>query len=221
MPCHERRTQDSPLLERLIAYAESTHAFITLRKRYPDHADHSVRVTRIAFEVGKLLKFSLPDLSDIILATLFHDCGKSQISEEIIDNPGRLPDEQMAVMQLHVQFSVDVAPVSPRIRAIIALSHTFQKRPYQATPRGEDAEEISILMLDEEVRYLASVLSACDLADVATSDRIYRKAIFEPKAVTSFLSNGFVGGGDEVLKAVLLALFPSVVVAVTSQISVT
>jgi hypothetical protein len=221
MPRNEKRTQDSPLLERLIAFAESTPAFTALRKRYPDHAEHSIRVTRIAFDVGKLLKFSPQDLADLTVATLFHDCGKSQIPEEIVNNPGKLPDDQMTVMQLHVQFSVDAAPVDSRIRAIIALSHTFQRNPYQATPAGEDAYEVSTYMLSQDVKYLASVLSACDLADVATSKRVYRPAITDPDDITSFLSQTFLGEGEGILRAVLLALFPSAVVTVASQISVT
>lgn len=67
-----------------------------------DHEAHSRRVCQyaaiLAKEVAKLDASIEPDM--IEQAALYHDIGKANIPNEILDKPGRLTDEEFSLIKL-------------------------------------------------------------------------------------------------------------------------
>lgn len=63
---------------------------------------HSVNVGLIASIIGKWLNYSEEDIQILTLCGLLHDIGKILIPDEILSKPGRLTDNEFAIMKNHV-----------------------------------------------------------------------------------------------------------------------
>lgn len=63
---------------------------------------HSVNVGLIASIIGKWLNYSKEDIQILTLCGLLHDIGKILIPDEILSKPGRLTDNEFAIMKNHV-----------------------------------------------------------------------------------------------------------------------
>ena len=62
---------------------------------------HSERVAQYCSSFSKRLSFPKKDMEKIYLAGLLHDLGMIYIPTEIIQKPGPLNDEEMAVVKQH------------------------------------------------------------------------------------------------------------------------
>lgn len=62
---------------------------------------HSINVAILSGVLGQWLNFPPDKVEDLVCAGLMHDIGKTQVPLEILDKPGRLSDEEMAIMRRH------------------------------------------------------------------------------------------------------------------------
>ena len=62
---------------------------------------HSVDVAMISMIIGKRHGLSRDEIREIGVAGLLHDMGKSKIPTEILNKPGKLTDEEFALMKRH------------------------------------------------------------------------------------------------------------------------
>lgn len=65
---------------------------------------HSVDVATIAMILAKQQSLSKQEIYEIGISGLLHDIGKTQIPLEILNKPGRLDEEEFAVMKQHPVF---------------------------------------------------------------------------------------------------------------------
>lgn len=142
-----------------------------IETRDPYTSGHSLRVQKLAEEIGERMGFGERRLSDLSAAALVHDIGKIEIVyEEIITKPGTLTDEEMKVIQSHVTRGVEIltslASVGPRI--IRGVRHHHERFGGGGYPDGIQGQQIPL-----EGR----VIAVCDAIDAMLSDRPYRKAL--------------------------------------------
>jgi HD-GYP domain-containing protein (c-di-GMP phosphodiesterase class II) len=138
-----------------------------------DHAytgAHSHDVVRLALEVGRRLGLGAQQLRDLEFGALLHDVGKIAIPKHIIDKPGKLDDQEWAVMRTHTiegQRMLDsVGGVLGQAGVIVRSSHEH----YDGTgyPDGLAGASIPIE---------ARICSTCDAFSAMTTDRSYRQAL--------------------------------------------
>lgn len=161
----------------------------------PWTAGHSQRVTSLALEIGKEMGLSANDLETLHLGGLFHDIGKIGIPEVILDKPGRLTDEEYAIIQEHPKKGAEMLkPIQAYHDAIPIVFQHHEQFDGQGYPLGLSGEEIVLG---------ARILAVADVFDALYSRRPYRqgwditKAIsyleenagsnFDPGVVTAFL----------------------------------
>lgn len=131
---------------------------------------HSRSVVVLAHQVGERLELDDTTLRDIEFGALLHDVGKISVPNSILNKPGRLTDEEMAVMRLH---TLDGEEMLTRIggtleqAGIVVRSHheRFDGKGYPDGLRGE------------EIPIAARVITACDAFNAMTTDRPYRAAM--------------------------------------------
>ncbi len=129
--------------------------------------------------------FSQQEIMTISTASALHDIGKIAIQEEILNKPGRLTEEEFAVMRTHAQIGaqlLDNLPVhqeDPLIKTVYSICRWHHER-YDGSgyPDGLRGEEIPIE---------AQVVALADVYDALTSDRVYKKAIPHAAAVQMIL----------------------------------
>jgi HD-GYP domain-containing protein (c-di-GMP phosphodiesterase class II) len=104
------------------------------------------------------------------LGGLLHDTGKALVPDEILNKPGRLTDEEFAIVKKHPKDGYDILRKSPGVGPIpldITLHH-HERRDGSGYPDRQDADSIS---------ELAQMAAIVDVYDAITADRCYHKGV--------------------------------------------
>ncbi len=134
-------------------------------------ACHVKRVANISKQLG-LLEGNLIsyEVETLCLAAPLHDIGKIFIDNKILHKPGKLTDEEFAIMQEHPAHAIKILKKSDRkiIKAakVIAYEH-HENYDGSGYPRGIKGEQIHIF---------ARIVAIADVLDALTQERVYKKA---------------------------------------------
>ncbi|MCI8465262.1 MAG: diguanylate cyclase [Lachnospiraceae bacterium] len=125
------------------------------------------------------------DISLISTVSALHDIGKIAIDDKILNKPGRLTDEEFAIMKTHSLIGAELLenlPMyqdEPLVRMAYEICRWHHERyDGRGYPDGLKGEEIPIS---------AQVVALADVYDALTSERVYKKAIPHEKAVAMIL----------------------------------
>jgi putative nucleotidyltransferase with HDIG domain len=146
-----------------------------LDARDQDTEGHSERVSCLAVKVGQAMKINKTDLLALRLAALLHDIGKIGIPDAILHKPDALNEQEWEVMRKHPQTGHDILQNIPfLIPALDAILHHHEKYDGNGYPDGLSGGAISLP---------ARILTVVDVYDALTSNRPYRSAFSQEKAI--------------------------------------
>ena len=136
---------------------------------------HSRNVANYASRLAKAYGMN-QEFADIVReAGLLHDIGKIGIREDILNKPGKLTEEEYAIMKTHVENSVGIIRHLPSldyvIPAVISHHERYDGRGY---PRGLAGENIPLM---------GRMLCVVDSFDAMVSKRSYKNAMSIDKAL--------------------------------------
>jgi putative nucleotidyltransferase with HDIG domain len=101
----------------------------TVRRHHEGTYQHCLLVTGIAIDYGLSLGVGRTDLERLYTAAMFHDIGKARIPLAILDKPGRLDDDERALIQTHPAaghaFLRDHGNISPEILDAVRHHHEY------------------------------------------------------------------------------------------------
>jgi diguanylate cyclase (GGDEF)-like protein len=157
---------------------------------------HSQSVALYASDLAGYLGLSQADVQLIHTAGTLHDVGKIGVPDAILKKPGRLTDEERAVMETHPVLGELIVRKVPSLAGILpGVRHHHERwdgRGYPDSLAGSDIPQI------------ARILALADCYDAMTSDRPYRKGMgadvalaeiergagtqFDPELARAFLS---------------------------------
>ncbi|MHB1043382.1 MAG: PAS domain S-box protein [Eubacteriales bacterium] len=136
---------------------------------------HADRMQDLSAELAMAMGLPERRVIDLRLLARFHDIGKVGIPDRILFKPGPLTPGEAIEMQRHCEIGYRIAQSSPDLVPIadwILKHHEWWNN--KGYPLGLKGEEIPL-----ECRILAIV----DAYDAMTSDRPYRKAMSQEKAM--------------------------------------
>lgn len=168
---------------------------LTLAEKDHISGGHASRLQEMAIKLGKRMGLNSDQLVDLSLFAQVHDLGKVGIPDRILFKPGKLTEEEWAIMKLHPEKGYRIAVSSPDLSTVADLILKHHERwDGKGYPLGLERTEIPI-----ECR----ILSIVDAYDAMTNDRPYCKARshsealkeiercagtqFDPKIVEEFL----------------------------------
>ncbi len=171
------------------------------------HVLHIRTLTELLLKrlVKKTSKYRLShkDIMLISTASALHDIGKIVIPEQILNKPGRLTNEEFAVMKTHAEKGEEMLrgvshlgrdPLLDYARNIARWHHErYDGRGY---PDGLCGDDIPIC---------AQVTALADVYDALTSDRVYKKAFSHDIAI-NMIKNGECGVFNPLLLECLLEI---------------
>jgi len=166
----QRKTRDAHLdtLRRLSIAAEY---------KDEDTAAHIHRMGRYSALIARNLGLSPGEVEVILHASPMHDVGKIGIPDIILLKPGKLEEEEWKTMQEHTVIGGRIlyGSSSKVVQAgeVIALSH-HEKWDGSGYPKGLAGEDIPLW---------GRICGVADVFDALTSNRPYRKALSNEKAI--------------------------------------
>ncbi len=157
--------------------ARNPSAFVSLArlKTKDDYTYmHSIAVCALMVGLARQLGFDDASVREAGLAGLLHDVGKMLMPPDVLNKPGALTDEEMAVMRTHPERGLALLQEGPSTPAgaIDVCLHHHEKHDGTGYPYGLAGDQISLL---------ARMGAVCDVYDAITSTRPY-KAAWDPAA---------------------------------------
>jgi putative nucleotidyltransferase with HDIG domain len=141
---------------------------------------HGSRVARQSERIARAMHLPAVDVAKIRTAAAVHDLGKLYTPREILNNPGRLTDEEFDVVKRHAADGAEMlAGVGdPEIAAMVR--HHHERFDGDGYPDGLAGTEIPLG---------ARIIAVADTFDAITSNRAYRGAGTQ-KLALKVIANG-------------------------------
>ena len=141
---------------------------------------HSVNVGVFLMSFCRAMEMSEEDIVSVGVGGTLHDIGKMKTPERILNKPGKLTDEEFAIMKQHAAFSRRILEKTPGIAQIsvhIAGQH-HERYDGSGYPDGLKGEQINLF---------GQMAAIVDVYDAITSDRCYHKGNPPPLALKRML----------------------------------
>lgn len=149
-----------------------------LDARDPYTAGHSHRVSQLSCAIATALQLPATDVERIRIGALLHDIGKIGIADAVLQKPGRLTDEEVALIRQHPvigkKILEGVGGFAPYLGAVELHHENWDGTGY---PHRQKAEETPID---------ARIIHVADAYDAMTTDRSYRRGM-KPEQAMSIL----------------------------------
>lgn len=162
----------------LVMEDESILLGMTTIKNYDEYTfNHSVNVSIYSLAMGRRLGFSRKILTELGIAALLHDIGKSKIPREVLNKPGPLDQEEWNLMKKHSLMGVEIVlnlkqlgEINPRM-VVGVFDHHLKNDP-SGYPK---------LFRKKELGLFGRIIQIADCYDAMTTPRIYKKVPFTPE----------------------------------------
>ncbi|HUW50682.1 MAG TPA: HD domain-containing phosphohydrolase [Sulfuricella sp.] len=138
-----------------------------IAKRDSDTNLHNYRVTIYAIRLAEALGLGQEQICNLITGAFLHDVGKIGISDNILLKPGKLTDEEFAVMRTHVLLGEDILGKSnwlQHAQDVVEFHHEkYDGSGYMKGLKGGD------------IPMNARIFAIVDVFDALTSKRPYKE----------------------------------------------
>ena len=132
-------------------------------------SQHSRRVSEYSVLIARELGFSEKECENLRNAALLHDIGKIGIPDRILNKPGKLDDDEYAIMKSHVTRGAQI------LKDFTMIEHVhegvlYHHEKYDGTgyPQGLKGEAIPLY---------GRIIGVADAFDAMTANRVYRKQL--------------------------------------------
>ncbi len=164
--------RNDALESRFLEMARQWGSSIESKDRYTQ--GHCERVAFFACVLAESAGFNSRSLFWFRIGALLHDIGKIIVPTEVLNKPGKLTDEEWAIMKRHPEAGLElVADIDfpGDIRAIIRNHHErWDGKGYPDGLKGED------------IPFAARILCVADVYDALTTTRSYRPGLTHARA---------------------------------------
>ena len=140
--------------------------FIDAKDKYT--RGHSIRVGFYTKKIAERMDFDEDELDNIYYIALLHDVGKINISDAILNKPGKLDDEERDIIKTHTTNGAQILKDFSSVPHIVEGARYHHERyDGKGYPEGLSGEQIPLV---------ARIIGVADAFDAMNSDRCYRKA---------------------------------------------
>ncbi|MHC1684983.1 MAG: HD-GYP domain-containing protein [Clostridiaceae bacterium] len=144
---------------------------------------HSVDTAIMAIFLGLSLKFEKEKIANLGVSAILHDIGKTKLSEELLNKPGKYSEDEFEMVKKHVIYGKDLLKATNMfpIPVIEGVAHHHERvdgtgYPYKL--RGKNISEFG------------RIISICDVFTAISANRSYRERFAPNEAYEYILSGG-------------------------------
>ena len=146
-----------------------------------DTEAHVRRTQKMGIALGRRIGMTDLQLSKLQLLCLLHDIGKIAVPLEILNKPGKLTDDEWAVLRAHPEKGYQIATAAEELRPLAEpILYHHERWDAKGYPAGLGTDDIPLL---------SRIISIVDAYDAMVNDRSYRKAMPPEKAKKEISDN--------------------------------
>lgn len=139
---------------------------------------HSIRVGHYSRVIAKELGIEGSELENLYYIALLHDIGKIGIPDAILNKPGKLTDEEFAIMKSHTTKGAKILKDISTIPNIVeGAKYHHEKYGGGGYPEG---------LKGEEIPYIARIICCADCFDAMATRRVYKDPYPKEKIISEF-----------------------------------
>ena len=132
----------------------------------PYTCGHSDRVAQMARRLGQQLQHTEEECEQLYMTGLLHDVGKIGVPDDVLLKPGRLNDEETALIKKHPEIGCSIVVHLPQLSyAVPGILHHHESFTGGGYPHQ---------LVGEQIPQCARLLAVVDAYDAMTSSRHYR-----------------------------------------------
>ena len=154
---------------------------------------HSTRLAEWAVRVAESLGLEEAELRHVEAAAILHDIGKIGVPDAILNKPGKLTDEERAIINKHPEYGWAIQRLIPGLEqvSLFTLHHheNFDGSGYPGKLRGA------------EIPVGSRIVSVIDAFDAMVSNRPYRKGLPVDEAIRRLIKDSVTQFDPDVVKA--------------------
>ncbi|PWH15223.1 MAG: hypothetical protein DDG60_06280 [Anaerolineae bacterium] len=154
---------------------------------------HSLRVSRLATELGKRVGLTPEQAKVMERGAILHDIGKIGISDTILLKPGPLTPDEWETMRLHPDIGARIIEGIPFLKDALPVIRYHQER--------WDGSGYPIGLKGYDIPLMARIFAVVDAFDALTSERPYRKPIAAREAVQYLRQNAGILFDPDIVEA--------------------
>ena len=136
---------------------------------------HSQRVAALTIMTAEILGINGKELVNVRRGALLHDIGKLGVPDSILLKPGKLTDEEMAIMKRHPTIAYEILSPIPFLREALDIPYLHHEK--------WDGSGYPKSLLGENIPVPARIFAVIDVWDALRSDRPYRPAWNEERII--------------------------------------
>jgi putative two-component system response regulator len=177
----ERMQRDTKMSSSYEMTVEAWGMALELRDKHTQ--GHTLRVTDLTLRYIRkyVAEISHDEFVNIHRGALLHDVGKMGVSDTILNKPGPLDDDELAVMRMHPRLAYEMLRHIPFLQDALNIPYCHhEKWSGLGYPRGLKGEEIPIE---------ARIFSVMDVYDAVTSSRPYRDTVWEKDRALMYIES--------------------------------
>ena len=156
----------TPMVDSVLRNSAAMACLMRMQKKDDYLYQHSLASAVWAAILGRQIGLNRSDLDVLALGAMLLDVGKTQIPIEILTKPGRLDDEEKAVMRQHVQFGLDILDKAGNVDSRVFDMAANHHERYNGTgyPNGVSGNAIPVF---------GRIAGIVDAYDAMTTSRPY------------------------------------------------
>jgi putative nucleotidyltransferase with HDIG domain len=146
-----------------------------LELRDQETEGHTLRVADLTVRLAQAMGVKGKEIVHIRRGALLHDIGKMGVPDHILLKPGKLNDDEWETMKQHASYAFEMLRPIEFLRPALDISRCHHEK-WDGTgyPRG---------LKGEQIPFSARIFAVIDVWDALNSDRPYREAWTEEKAL--------------------------------------
>jgi putative nucleotidyltransferase with HDIG domain len=188
----------------LVGECESFMLGLTNLKNYDEYTlNHSINVSILALCLGRRLGLEKRELLDLGIGAFFHDIGKIEVPEEVLNKKGKLDENEWKIMTQHPHFGAE------KLASLKELNYLPVGALYIALEHHNwvDLSGYPRYWKKDNINFYSRIVKICDVFDAVTTKRVYRdNAMSRHKALSIMLEKS----GSE-FDALLLKVFANMI----------
>ena len=144
---------------------------------------HCVNVALISRMIGRWLHLEQHELDILTCSGLLHDIGKLAIPDEVLNKPGKLTDEEFALIKSHPKTGYEMLrnqDIDTRIKQAALMHH--ERYDGSGYPNKLSSEFLSDFSM---------IVAIADVYDAMTAARSYREPLCAFQVIEKFEQEGF------------------------------